>query len=337
MKSRSALQTGLLKGGEYAKRLIASKDKKGTAIGIGKEIGQGLVQKGLEKIHETDNLHVEDAMANPSTTTISKNDVHRYADSRDRIPSTLEKAWSSLPNHEKVPNNPPTFFGKDLGGKTANKDSIISKINQQFAKLGLRFAQLIGGEKGVKTIEDIMSQVFGVATKAIPGKFDDKIVNKVKQLVTSIVNYIAKSSNMVALIKAYRLSMIELYFDVLNHLHDNNTDKYEEIMSTAREWLDLWGISTGPFTDTDTVYKYLKQGDENIKDFVAAIAYSETIQMILFGDEPNVLTGKNWWKQFTSEAIDAAKEAAEDGTIKLSGKEERAFNKGKWPYLAEQI
>lgn len=337
MKSRSILTTGLSKGGEYAKRLIASKDKRGTAIGIGKEIGQGLLGKAEEKIHELDHLDVEGDMANPSTDTIDPSEIHEYKDSRGRIAASMRKAMPGMPNRENLPKGVPTFFKEDLGGKTANKDSLISKINQQFAKLGLRITNLIGGGKGVKVIDDIMKQVFDKAGEKIPGNIDDAVLDKVREFVTGVLKYIAKSSNMVALIKAYRLSMIELYLDTMNYLHDHDEGKYNEIVSIDKEWLNLWALSAECFTDTDTVYKYLKKSDQHVKDFVAAITYSETIQLVLFGDPMNPVTGKKWWKPFTSEAIAATKEAVSDGTIDASKKEMSKLNKGKWPYLAEQI
>lgn len=335
MKQRSELTTGLRKPIQWGKALIASKDKKATA----KEIGRDIIGGVINKVHETDNIDTENAMANPSTRTIDKSQVRYYGDARERIPDTLKKAMPVLPNREEVKKmGVPAFFGENLGGKTANKDSLISKINQQFAKLGLRISELIGGSKGVETINGIMEQVFGIVADKIPGKFDDKIVDEARKFVKSCLNYMVQSSNIVALIKVYRLSMIELFLKTLNWLHDNNTVTYEQIMEMNKSWFDLWGLSSGCFTDTDTVYKYLKSSNEHIEDFVAAITYSEVIQAVLFGDPINdVGGGKKWYSKYTTEAIAEVKEAKNDGTLSLTGKEERKINKGKWPYLAEQI
>lgn len=331
MKRRNELSKGITKIAGTAKALIQNPKKEITRMGK-----EGLEQL-KEKLMEEHNVHVEDDMKNPSTKTIDKSQVHRYGDSRDRIGNTLQRAWGSLPNTEKVNKNPPSFFGENLGGKTANKDSLISKLNQQFAKLGLRITQLFGGENKVQAITDIMESVFGMAESSIPDKYAET-AKAAKDLVVGLMNHMAKSSNMVALIKVYRLTMIELFFRTYNYMYDHHPDKYKEMLELDKEWLDLWGISTGAFTDTDTVYKWMNNNDEHIKEFVAAITYAEVLQDVVFGDEINPIgEGKKWYAKYTLETLDAIKEAAEDGTISLSKKEQKKINKGKYPYLAEQV
>ena len=331
MKRHNELNKGITKVVGTAKQLVSNPKEALTRMG----------REGLEELKqrlmEEHDVHVEDDMKNPSTRTIDKTQVHRYGDSRDRIGNTLQRAWGNLPNTDKVNKNPPAFFGEDLGGKTANKDSLISKLNQQFAKLGLRITELFGGENKVKAITDIMESVFGMAESSIPDKYAET-AKAAKDLVVGIMNHMAKSSNMVALIKIYRLTMIELFFRAYNYMYDHHPEKYKEMLALDKEWLDLWGISTNAFTDTDTVYKWLDNNDEHIKDFVAAITYAEVIQKIVFDDNINKLgEGKKWYQQYTAEALDAIKEADKDGTITLTKKEEKKINKGKYPYLAEQI
>lgn len=336
MKQRTNYQQGLIKPVGFKEITKFGKDLVRNPKETFKETGRKGLERLKEELMQTHDVHVEDDIKNPSTKTIDKSEVHINQDSRNRIPNLLKGAWGSLPNTDKVNKNPPVFFKADLGGKTANKESVISKMNQQFAKLGLRITELFGGENAVKSLTDVMESVFGMTESAIPDKYQET-AEAIKNFVVGLMNHMAKSSNMVAIIKAYRLSMMELYLKTMNYLYDHKPEKYQELYDLDKSWLDLWGLSTGAFTDIDTVYKYLNNNDEHIKEFVAAIAYSEAIQDILFGDSPNDMTAKKWRDAFTNETIAEVKEAVKDGTLTLTKKEEKSINKGKWPYLAEQI